>query len=637
MNLFEKRLAEASQKYYTDGTSDMTDAEFDEMLEEVRKTNPTSKLLDVGHGYDVNKDTTPGNKYEHKYGIAGSLPKCHNWQELKQSLKTSEVDESLKLDGISVVLYYVDNKLVRALTRGDGKVGIDITDKVKKIIDNELHYDKLFTGAIRGEILMNYSNFEEFKKTHPEAKNPRNMTAGIINSKDGEGVEYLSLIVYTVVGSETISFNTIEDVRDFLHESFRAKNLIDSSTNVVNHTSLTTLDEEFFESSMDFNRRTWYGPYPADGIVITSKNLIHSGKYGIEYDAQAYKFKSEVKRTTVVGVEWNMSKTCYAVPTVVVEPVELAGTTVQRATGFNAEFIKHESIGKGTVVDITKSGEIIPYIVRSLHRCDPDMIYNCPECGSQLYWSGVNKVCTNLLCPSRTRWDTLVWLENLSPYDGLGDTLKLKFLNELVDNGIIDDISVESIMEAESVFLGKDDQVKRNDFNNMWNNLHSESKINIVDCLKALNIPRISDSNAVKLSDYRDDINMMKDAALGDLTLYEDFWDSLSKKIGFANAVSCEDNLWKFGRLEYIEKYKTIQYADRIEFVKVAVTGKLSVKRSEFEKELLDNGFKVGDISKDTKYLITDDPNTSTSKNIKADKLGVEKITEYEFRKRYSL
>ena len=160
-------------RYYTDGSSDLTDAEFDEFVYQLRKENPDSELLKkTGWGYSITKDTTPGKKYLHRYGEAGSLEKCRTWDEIHPEYKCNPIDISAKLDGLSVVLYYKDGVLDQALTRGDGRVGIDITDKIKAILGDSIP-DKAFTGGVRGEILITNDNFKEFQNLHTEAKNPR--------------------------------------------------------------------------------------------------------------------------------------------------------------------------------------------------------------------------------------------------------------------------------------------------------------------------------------------------------------------------------------------------------------------------------------------------------------------------------
>ena len=152
MNLLQKKIAgleseikEASQKYYSDGTSPLTDDEFDAKVDELRELSPDSDVINqVGWGYDVNTDSTPGEKFKHKYGIAGSLSKCRTWPELK-GFQNEWIDASLKLDGLSIVMYYKDGKRYQSLTRGDGETGIDVSPKIDAILPKELLSDKSFT------------------------------------------------------------------------------------------------------------------------------------------------------------------------------------------------------------------------------------------------------------------------------------------------------------------------------------------------------------------------------------------------------------------------------------------------------------------------------------------------------------
>ena len=174
-NLMDK-IKNASQAYYTDGSSDLSDEEFDALLGQLREEDPDSPLLKTGHGFDV--ASAPGTKVHHKYGEVGSLDKCHTYLEIKQDVRKmfekNGVLISLKLDGLSVVLYYEKGQFQRAVTRGKDNIGIDITDKISYILKQQygiIPTAKDFTGAFRGEILMTESNFKKFKKLNPDAKN----------------------------------------------------------------------------------------------------------------------------------------------------------------------------------------------------------------------------------------------------------------------------------------------------------------------------------------------------------------------------------------------------------------------------------------------------------------------------------
>ena len=343
-------------------------------MEQLKKEDPENEILTaVGHGYDVTKDTTPGEKISHKYGIVGSLKKCHDWKEYPKNMKsTKDVYASLKLDGLSVVLYYEEGNLVKALTRGSNNIGIDVTEFASYILREDIHIgDEMFTGAVRGEIIMSYADFERFKEIHPEAENPRNSAAGLKNSnKITSDLDFLDIVVYSVIGSENLTFTTYPSMMKWLENNF---------SYVVSWSSALTyevLNEENFDETMYRFRDTWYNKYPADGIVLSSSTVHTNNDFSLNWDAVAYKFKAESAVTSVMDVEWNLSKTKYLIPRIKVETVRLSGTNVSYCTGHNAEFISNNKIGPGAEVKIYKSGEIIPYLDEVITPSESCMIPN---------------------------------------------------------------------------------------------------------------------------------------------------------------------------------------------------------------------------------------------------------------------
>lgn len=630
MTELEKKIKEAAQHYYEDGSSSLSDEAFDILVEQLKIENPDSELFKTGWGYDVAKDTTPGQKCKHRFGTAGSLSKCRTWDQLSDSFKQGDVDLSLKLDGISVVLYYTDSKLVQALTRGDGEIGIDITQKVKSIFPSQL-YELGFTGAIRGEIVMSFDSFEEFKQTHPDAKNPRNSTAGVINGKDTDSdLRFLTIVVYTIVGDiagpETSSISCVRQ---------RLKRMIGDSR-IIPYESSVSLRADTFMYHMKNFRDTWYGKYPADGIVITADEVSKKTNDEICYTAQAFKFPAEQKICEVVEVEWNLTKTRYAMPKIQIRPVELSGTTVQYCTGYNAQYIKANNIGPGTLLKIQKRGEIIPNVDEVVKSTYAQIITHCPDCGHELIWNGMHLQCTYDKCSNAIQQDSLIWIKNIAPRDGLGDKLILKMLNSLIELKQLSDLSIESIMTSSAKLCNTTNSVKWNEFADMWKDLHS-NHTSIISAILALNVPRLGQITASKLSKDVEVIKMLYEmAAHGEKKLSLPMLAKLCLSVGQADTQAIEDNLWKFKRLGYL--------MSRIQFKapdiatprgKVAITGKLSVKRAQFEQELKQAGYTPGEISKDTKFLITDDPHSSSSKNKKADQWGITKITEVDFRNRY--
>jgi DNA ligase (NAD+) len=176
----------------------------------------------------------------------------------------------------------------------------------------------------------------------------------------------------------------------------------------------------------------WYDELPADGIVLTSDKFRRDGN-NIEYYAVAYKFPTDSKQTKVVDVLWELTKTRYLMPRIKVQPVELAGSTVQYCTGINAQYIKESGIGIGAQVMITKANEIIPQITDVLMGVGYSLPTHCPVCGEPLAWNGVHLQCKNPNCYNASIQDVLVWFNKLAPTDGLGDTLICKFLDVIAN------------------------------------------------------------------------------------------------------------------------------------------------------------------------------------------------------------
>lgn len=627
----ETLIKDYSQKYYTDGSSPVSDEEFDALVDELRMLSSNSKeITSVGWGYETSKDTTPGQKVEHKYGLVGSLPKIHSFDELLKEYKSEDMyDASLKLDGLSVVLYYVDSKLERAVTRGDGYSGIDITDKVRYITDmfNQLRLMN-FTGAIRGEILMSKIAWESFKEDNPDAKNSRNATAGLINRKDiAKDLKLLTIIPYTIVGCETMKFNNYEQILAFLEECFGFSNIVPNSVRIKNR-------GYNFIGMMNTFKNNWYVNYPADGIVVNFG--IEQNGSEISYRSMAYKFKTESIETEVESIEWEMSKTRYAIPRVRIKPVIIDGTKIEYAAGHNAENIKARGLGKGAVVKVTKANEIIPFITDVIKPVEPALIKYCPICGSELVWSGVHLCCANQDCGNARTQDLLVWINNIAPLDNFGDTLRLKYIHQYFGN----DCTISTLM-SNSDRLDEDDiwslesTVQGQLFIKFLDLIH-HAPIPAENAIKALNIPRLGDVTSAKLAKNKQLICELINASCGRAStemLKSKFID-LYQVVGNANANSIIENIDKFRRLIFVEN--RIVYSIPSEHRgKVAITGRLSVPRAQLEKEIKAAGFEISDVKKDTKYLIIDDLASTSSKNKNAIRFGITRLSEAEFRSKF--
>lgn len=254
-----------SEKYYK-GESLISDSQFDILVERLKSLNPDSPMLHTGWGFEVE-----GNKIKHKYAHVGSLDKCKKFEDFPDRFINKVVYLSPKLDGLSAVAYYRNGKLIRGITRGNGEYGKDITDKLKRIIDDEIQ-DKKFTGAVRGELIINESNWNLLQEKYDNLIAPRNFAAGIINRKDlDEDIKYIDFVVYKIVGQENRPvWTNRQDILYWLSKNFRRYIPI-SFISPFNSVNWEQNRDRVFEEFKQLG-------YGLDGIVLTQETAIYDEK-----------------------------------------------------------------------------------------------------------------------------------------------------------------------------------------------------------------------------------------------------------------------------------------------------------------------------------------------------------------------
>ena len=659
----ENIVVKNSKDYYTTGKQKISDETFDALVEKIQKENPNSDILTTGWGYKVESK----NKHKHIYGKLGSLKKVRSWSEILNSLFDEKdpkrnsnsliVDISAKLDGISVALYFNKGKLYLALTRGDGYEGINVTEKLLFILRNDTLY-KDFTGAVRGEILMNVEDFNEYKKLHPEAKNPRNSVAGLMNSDSiTNDFFYLKFYAYSVIGiedySEYLKMCCIDDPT--FTDQLSMNRWLNYNFNYVAPRVLCKIDSSNYEQVLNNFKSIWEKTLNIDGIVI-SQNTLNMSKNmtgEILYNQVAYKFQEDVAISEVRSLEWNISKNGRIVPVINIDPVELAGTTVSRANGFNARYIKEKEIGVGSIVSISKRGEIIPVIKDVINKSDNISIpKKCWICGEDLKWSssGADLLCSNFDCKNSINKHIEAICLNLAPTDNIKWTTIFKYLNLQGFQNIY------TVLDAiEFLFsLPHKDYSKNSDekslFNNMLYNLHNTDKT-ISQFLLALNIPGLGKISADRWENLRefngnkitgfDVIDFVYSGVYKPLsfTIMKDYILPYITQDKSVVELLLDDNSYKILFRSLYDKIRNKILSperDNIKNGEVVITGKLSISRSEFEQKLKEKGWELKSaITNHTNYLITNSPNSNTSKNKKADELGIQKITEKDFIEKY--
>ncbi|WP_304393411.1 BRCT domain-containing protein [uncultured Clostridium sp.] len=376
-----------------------------------------------------------------------------------------------------------------------------------------------------------------------------------------------------------------------------------------------------------------YIDYELDGLVISSPDVIyHKSDYSYIYDECAFKFAAEEKETTINNIKWELSRTQRYVPVLEIEPVELSGATVQNVTGNNAKYLIENGLGVGAIISVCRSGEVIPKHMNTLEAADVNLPEKCPVCGHTLVWDGVDLKCAYEDCKNIEYSDLQQWCETIGETDGMAWTLMKQYLDKFGIKSIADlynPIKKETIDNwAYMGNLSITDTKAVEFFGKLYIN-----EIDVEKALLALNIPRLGDKTAKDLAKETDLVKqLIKDKETSSY-LSETSHDGLLKVVKEATTQSIMENHYKkLKNILYIKDRIKYKETDNKEIIKVAVTGALNtMKRSAFEKYIESYGYELSSAIKSCRYLITNTPDSGSSKNKDAQKYGVEIITEQAF------
>lgn len=622
----EAQISYYSSKYYA-GETEISDEQFDMLVDRLRQLKPTSSILNTGWGFEVIDD-----KVKHKYAHIGSLDKSKTYSDIPERFKNTTVYISPKLDGLSAVVYYQNGQLVKGVTRGNGEYGKDITDKMYKILGGNIS-DNKFTGAVRGELIISNANWVKLQQKYDNLIAPRNFVAGIINRKGiDDDLQYVDLVVYKVVGQENKPiFNNRQEVLWWLKVNF--KNAVpEYYYPILNEASWATYHNTTFEQFKQLG-------YGLDGLVLTNPSVQYNSQtMGYVYDEEAFKFPSETTTTTIKEVVWELTRTQRYVPVAVVEPVELSGAIVERATCNNAQWVKEMQLGAGAEVELTRSNEVIPQILTVLQPSSELLPEVCPVCGEKLVWDGVDLKCNNSNCPNIKLSDLQQWCECVGETDGLQWTLMKQYLDKYGVSDIAElyKRAVEILYDLSTRKLSITEAKVAEFFNKLY-----IDPVPIEKALVGLNVPRLGEKTAKILSTEQTLIDTIVRMACG--SVYTEIYDDVKSKclnlVKEATTLSLLTNLDKFKTLRYVydkffEKSRLVYNESKLDVKFIAVTGALkTMKRKDFEKFIATYGYELSTSIKQCKYLVTNDPNSGSSKNKQAKENNIPIISEEEFLK----
>lgn len=646
-----------NHNYYVLDNPTISDYEFDQKLKELQdleskhpeffdENSPSQRV-----GGTITKNFENVTHKNRMYSLDNSYSKedLEDWENrIKKTLGIENVKYlcELKYDGASISITYKNGKLEKAITRGDGFAGDNVTENIKTIKSVPLQLSGNFPEEfdIRGEIILPIEGFNKMNEALIEIgetpySNPRNTASGSLKLQDSSQVALrpLECLLYFVVG-ENLPFKTQEESLEFARNAgFKAPKHSQKANNL----------EEVLEFINHWETERHQLPYETDGVVVKVNNLEYQAELGYTSKAPrwaiAYKYKAEQVSTVLQSISYQVGRTGAITPVANLAPVQLAGTIVKRASLHNADQIAKLDIRVNDTVFVEKGGEIIPKIIGVAQRGNQEKpteyITHCPECNTQLTRTAgeAQHYCPNFYgCPPQIigRIEHYISRKAMN-IDGLGsETAALLFKNDLVKNyADLYELKAEQIIPLE--------RMAEKSAEKMVVGIENSKEIPFEKVLFALGIRYVGETVAKKLAKHYKTLDNLKNANLLDLMLVDEIGERIAQSVMdfFQNQ---ENNI-------IVERLKTygVQLESKIEDTSVSeiLKGKTLVVsgvfetygRDEIKKVIEDNGGKVGSsISTKTDFVVAGD-NMGPAKLEKANQLGIKIISEHDLRDMLSL
>ena len=648
-------LNEHNYNYYALDAATISDKEFDITLKELQtledkhpeyfdENSPTQR---VGGVVTKNFATTTHDKRMYSLDNSYSKEDVLEWQKrVQKSLGIEELEFvcELKYDGASISIIYENGKLKRAVTRGDGYKGDDVTSNVRTIKTVPLNVPEtsvIKNFEVRGEIILPFKGFERMNNELIEIgetpyANPRNTASGSLKLQDSSLVAKrpLQCLIYSLVadGSELKShFEALDAARKM---DFK----------VPEQSKLVHNIEDVFEFISYWNVHRHDLPYETDGVVIKVNNIYYQEELGFTAKsprwAIAYKFETERASTLLKEITYQVGRTGAITPVANLEAVQLAGTVVRRASLHNADQIERLDIRENDTVFVEKGGEIIPKIIGvdlDLRHADSEptiYITNCPECQTLLIrkQGEAQHYCPNFYgCPPQVAGRIQHFISRKAmDIDGIGsETITLLYQNHLIENyADLYELTIEQILPL--------DRMAQKSAENIINGIENSKKVPFERVLFGLGIRYVGETVAKKLAKHYKNIDALSTASFEELILVDEIGERIATSIiqFFANP----ENIKVINRLKLsgvqlqIEENESNIISDKFVGKSFVVSGVFSAfSRDELKLEIEKNGGKnVGSISAKTDYVIAGD-NMGPAKLEKATKLNIRILTEQNF------
>lgn len=609
------------QKLYYNGEPKISDEEFDALWDELESLDPGNPLLKAV-GTD-RSERWPKSPHRMTMGSLSKATDPESFLAWATKVQYPLYLVQYKLDGASMELQYDEGHFVRGVTRGDGVIGDDITPNVAKMNGVPKELPEPFTGAVRGEVLMSRRMHDA---KYADKANCRNAANGLMKRKDGVGAEDLDIICYDAVSSLATGtpFDTERKKIAWLE--------------LMGFKVVPTVECESPEAVIAYRAKIMdIRPdleYDIDGLVVKGDRIDREDASKLRPELQiAFKFSPEEAVTTLREVEWSESGATVT-PIGIVEPVRLAGTTVQRANLANPDMIRSMDLRIGSKVVITKRGEIIPKI-ESLVENPPDAVQieiptHCSLCSAELIDEGTRLYCPNPVCPGKAYHRLEKWLSVIDIKD-LGSAL----LKRLFDSGKVTRIpdlyrlSVQDLLAFERMGEKSAQKIIRN--------VHARNEVSLSDFIAGFDIEGIGVLMADKLiAAGIDTLDKLFAASPSDFEKIDGFAEITARSLYDGLRVVEKDmrELAEQGYVRILPAARSSgEEAAGVAGKSFCFTGELeSIKRSEAEKLVRAAGGTVkSSVTKDLDYLVTNDPTSGSEKNRKAQEFSIPVIDETQF------
>ena len=643
MKSLVERLNQASDSYYNGKGELMTDYEWDALFDQLKRLEEeTGEILPDSPTNRVSEDSIVGKKEEHEFA-ALSLAKTKQVSDLVKWAEDRPIWISWKLDGLTLVVTYDGGKLTKIVTRGNGHIGTNITHLAPAISGIPGTISEKGHLVVRGEAVISYTDFEQFIiESEGDYANPRNLASGSLTLKDIEEVKqrHIQWIPFTLVYTE----------RELTSWGERMQMLKDLGMNPVERERIDHPTTENIQLEIDkFTEKVTSkkNPFPVDGLVICYDDTAYAATGSVTgHHARragfAFKWQDEHADTVLDHIEWSCAASTIT-PVAVFKPVELEGTTVQRASLCNVSECERLGIGdKGTRLQVIKANKIIPKVINITEVVGSFVIPNeCPVCHAPAVVreseSGTKTLhCTNAACPAKQlkKFARFVSKEGIN-IDGISEQTVWKFINHGFIREYADFYKLKNYAFEISCFEGFGKKSVSNLLESVEKSRHTDGR----HLLYALNIPLCGGDVAKKLLSRYKVKELIETARL---SMFDDEFASID---GIGPEKSAKFIAWfkddvHFQHVQHllseliIEEQEPVETGNKCQGLTFVVTGDVHhyKNRNELKAYIESQGGKVtGSVSKSTNFLINNDAASQSSKNKKAHELNIPIITEDEF------